>query len=115
MIQKTICEYRFGEFSLDTGRRVLLKNDKPVPLTPKAFDTLLVLVRENGRVVEKEDLLKEVWPDTFVGEATLAQNVFTLRNALGEAEGGKSYIETVPRRGSRFASPVREVTEGGAP
>jgi Tol biopolymer transport system component/DNA-binding winged helix-turn-helix (wHTH) protein len=84
-----------------------------VRLTPKELDTLSALVRGAGRLMSKEELLKEIWPDTFVGEATLAQNVFTLRRALGEAEGGKSYIETVPRRGYRFAAAVREVREGG--
>jgi eukaryotic-like serine/threonine-protein kinase len=111
MIQKTVCEYRFGEFSLDKARRVLLKNDEPVPLTPKAFDTLLVLVREHGHVVEKEELLKEVWPDTFVGEATLAQNIFTLRKALGQKNGSNPFIETVPRHGYRFTADVTSVAE----
>ncbi len=111
MIRKTGCEYRFGEFLLDTARRVLLKNDAPVPLTPKAFDTLLVLVRENGHVVEKEELLKEVWPETFVGEATLAQNIFTLRKALGQKNGSNQFIETIPRHGYRFTADVIAVTK----
>jgi eukaryotic-like serine/threonine-protein kinase len=102
-------QYKFGEFLLDPARRVLLRNDAPVPLTPKAFDTLWVLVRENGRVVEKEELLKEIWPDTFVGEATLAQNVFTLRKALGQKDGPNQFIETVPRHGYRFTADVTTV------
>ena len=103
--------YKFGEFVLDPARRVLLKNGTPIPLTPKAFDTLWILVRENGRVVEKEELLKEIWPDTFVGEATLAQNVFTLRKALGEKDGPTQFIETVPRHGYRFIADVTTVIE----
>lgn len=109
MSQQTTYQYRFGEFSLDPARRVLLRNDAPIPLTPKAFDTLLVLVRENGHVVEKAELLKEIWPDTFVGEATLAQNVFTLRKALGQKNGGSQFIETVPRHGYRFTADVTAV------
>ena len=104
--------YRFDPFLLDVSERLLLREDQPVHLTPKEFETLLALVRGGGRVIRKEELLKEIWPDTFVGEATLAQNVFTLRKALGEAEGGKPFIETVPRRGYRFAVRVTEWREG---
>ena len=104
--------YEFDRFVLDASERVLLREGEPVRLTPKEFETLLALVRGGGRIMPKEELLKEIWPDTFVGEATLAQNVFTLRRALGEAEGGKSYIETIPRRGYRFAVKVTERLEG---
>jgi Tol biopolymer transport system component/DNA-binding winged helix-turn-helix (wHTH) protein len=105
--------YEFGLYRLDASERQLWRGSEAVHLTPKELDTLSALVRGAGRLMSKEELLKEIWPDTFVGEATLAQNVFTLRKALGEAEGGKSYIETVPRRGYRFAAAVREVREGG--
>ena len=105
--------YEFGPYRLDDSERQLWRGSEAVRLTPKELDTLSALVRGAGRLMSKEELLKEIWPDTFVGEATLAQNVFTLRRALGEAEGGKSYIETVPRRGYRFAAAVREVREGG--
>ncbi|HYY97925.1 MAG TPA: transcriptional regulator, partial [Pyrinomonadaceae bacterium] len=104
--------YEFGPYRLDASGRQLWRGAEAVHLTPKELDTLSALVRGAGRLMSKEELLKEIWPDTFVGEATLAQNVFTLRRALGEAEGGKSYIETAPRRGYRFAAPVREVREG---
>jgi Tol biopolymer transport system component/DNA-binding winged helix-turn-helix (wHTH) protein len=103
--------YEFGPLLLDVSERVLSRGEEAVHLTPKEFDTLVALVRGAGRVMSKEELLKEIWPDTFVGEATLAQNVFTLRKALGEAEGGKPYIETVPRRGYKFAAKVRERRE----
>ncbi|HEX8502559.1 MAG TPA: winged helix-turn-helix domain-containing protein [Pyrinomonadaceae bacterium] len=103
--------FEFDPFVLDASERVLLRRGEPVHLTPKEFDTLLALVRGAGRVMSKEELLKEIWPDTFVGEATLAQNVFTLRRALGEAEGGRPFIETVPRRGYRFAVKVTERRE----
>ena len=105
--------YEFDRFTLDASERVLLRDKKPVRLTPKEFETLLALVRGAGRVIRKEELLKEIWPDTFVGEATLAQNVFTLRKALGEPEGGGAFVETVPRRGYRFAVEIRETREGG--
>jgi Tol biopolymer transport system component/DNA-binding winged helix-turn-helix (wHTH) protein len=102
--------YEFGPFRLDTGEHVLTRNGALVPLTPKALDTLIALVRRGGHVMEKDELLKEVWPDTFVEEATLAQNVFTLRKALGNGQGdGLKYIETIPRRGYRFIAPVREL------
>jgi Tol biopolymer transport system component/DNA-binding winged helix-turn-helix (wHTH) protein len=104
--------YEFEAYTLDAEERVLRRGEEPVHLTPKEFETLLALVRGAGRVKGKEELLKEIWPDTFVGEATLAQNVFTLRKALGEAEGGRAYIETVPRRGYRFAVKVSARVEG---
>lgn len=106
--------YDFDRFTLDASERLLLRDGQPVRLTPKEFETLLTLVRGAGRVMPKEELLKEIWPDTFVGEATLAQNVFTLRKALGEPEGGGAFVETVPRRGYRFAVEVRERREGTA-
>src|SRR5215210_2351604 len=99
--------YEFGEFLLDETERCLLRKGTPVSLTPKAFDTLLVLVKRGGHVVEKDEMLKEVWPDTFVEEATLAQNIFTLRKALGQAKEGDLYIETVPKRGYRFVADVK--------
>src|ERR1044072_5966264 len=105
----TSSSYRFGDFQLDTATRILKRDGAPVPLTPKAFDTLVALVTRGGAVVEKEDLLKEVWPDTFVEEATLAQNIFTLRRVLGRE--GSRYIETVPKRGYRFVGDV-EAVEG---
>jgi Tol biopolymer transport system component/DNA-binding winged helix-turn-helix (wHTH) protein len=99
--------YEFDEFCLDPRRRVLLRGGDPVPLTPKAFDTLLVLVCRSGHVVAKDALLREVWPDTFVEEATLAQNVFTLRRALGQGRTDQQFIETVPKYGYRFVADVR--------
>jgi DNA-binding winged helix-turn-helix (wHTH) protein/tetratricopeptide (TPR) repeat protein len=105
--------YGFGPFRLDMREHVLLRDGKAVPLTPKAFDTLLVLVRNHGRTVEKDELLKEVWPETFVEEATLAQNIFTLRKALGGSEG-EQYVQTIPKRGYRFVATVTQVMDGSA-
>lgn len=102
--------YEFGSFRLSLTDRILVRDGELVPLTPKAFETLLVLVQNSGHVVEKEELLKTVWPDTFVEEATLAQNIFTLRKALGKGEkDGPTYIETVPKRGYRFVAQVKEL------
>ncbi|HEX8773911.1 MAG TPA: winged helix-turn-helix domain-containing protein [Pyrinomonadaceae bacterium] len=106
--------YEFGEFRLDAAERCLLRAGEPVALTPKAFDTLLLLVSRSGHIVEKDELLKEVWPDAFVEEATVAQNIFTLRKALGQGQSGNRFIETVPKRGYRFVASVREVREGDA-
>jgi Tol biopolymer transport system component/DNA-binding winged helix-turn-helix (wHTH) protein len=107
--------YEFGDFCLDINRRVLLRRQDgdPVPLTPKAFETLLMLVRRSGRIVEKKELLEAIWPDTFVEEATLAQNVFTLRKALGHGRPDHQYIETVPKYGYRFVADVRELRGEG--
>ena len=99
--------YAFGPFYLDTRQRSLMREGVPVPLTPKVFDTLLLLIENNDRVVEKGELMQAIWPDSFVEERNLAQNVFTLRKALGEDK----YIETVPKRGYRFAADVRQVVD----
>jgi DNA-binding winged helix-turn-helix (wHTH) protein/pimeloyl-ACP methyl ester carboxylesterase len=104
--------YAFGAFRLDAGERVLFDERGVVPLTPKAFDTLLALVENSGHVIGKEELMRKVWPDSFVEENNLAQNISALRKALGEEAGGQKYIETVPKRGYRFAADVREETEG---
>ena len=93
--------YGFGQFSIDASERVLLRNGQPVPLTPKAFDLLLALVESKGHLVEKDELMRKLWPDTFVEETNLSNNISLLRKAL-TAEGAHQYIETVPRRGYRF-------------
>lgn len=98
--------YDFGPFRLDLKARMLLKDGVYVPLTPKALETLAVLIENNGRIVDKEELLRLVWPETFIEEATLAKTVSLLRKALGE-EDRRHYINTVPKRGYRFAIDVR--------
>jgi DNA-binding winged helix-turn-helix (wHTH) protein len=102
--------YRFGPFEIDLQQRLLLRTGHSVPITPKAFDTLAVLVARPGRVLEKAELLKLVWRDTFVEENNLTQNISALRKVLGEEE----YIATVPRRGYRFTMDVEEVAAPGA-
>jgi DNA-binding winged helix-turn-helix (wHTH) protein/Tol biopolymer transport system component len=103
--------YKFGDFRLDPGRRLLWKQDQPIQLQPKAFDTLLVLVQHNDRVVTKDELMKLVWPDAFVEESNLTQNIFVLRKTLGETAGAHRFIVTVPGRGYRFAEMVRTIGE----
>src|SRR5262249_37111672 len=99
--------FEFGLFRLDVAERVLTKSRQVVPLTPKVFDTLVFLVTNNGRVVEKEELLHAVWRDTFVEEGVLAVNVAAIRKVLSDGDEGSTYIETVPRRGYRFIGNVQ--------
>src|SRR5438876_3496868 len=100
--------HRFGEFTVDGDQKVLLRNDSPLPLAPKVFDTLLILVDNGGRIVEKEELMNRLWPDTFVEEANLTFNIQQLRKALGDNARRPRFIETVARRGYRFIAEVRE-------
>jgi DNA-binding winged helix-turn-helix (wHTH) protein/tetratricopeptide (TPR) repeat protein len=103
--------YRFKSFRLDVEERQLVHNNSPVPLTPKAFDVLAVLVERSGHLVEKDELLKLVWADSFVEEANVARIVHTLRRVLGEDENGNKFIETVAKKGYRFVAKVTEVSE----
>jgi DNA-binding winged helix-turn-helix (wHTH) protein/Tfp pilus assembly protein PilF len=100
--------YEFGPFLLDPGERRLQRNGELVPLTPKAFDLLLAMVEQPGRLIEKEVLLRNVWPDTFIEEHNLADNISRLRKALREDQKGQKLIETVPKRGYRFVAEVRK-------
>jgi len=101
--------YEFGPFRLDTAEQLLLRDGKPVSLTPKAFEMLVALVERSGHLVEKEELMKVVWADAFVEESNLTNNVSALRKLLGQGKGGENYIETVPKRGYRFTAPVTEL------
>jgi DNA-binding winged helix-turn-helix (wHTH) protein/Tol biopolymer transport system component len=98
--------YEFGSFRVDAEERQLLRDGEPQALTRKAFDTLLVLVRNSGRVLEKDEFMKQVWPDTFVEEANLANNISLLRKVLGESSRNP-FIQTVPGRGYRFVASVQ--------
>jgi len=109
MIKESKHFYEFGPFRLDPDKRVLLRDNQPVPLQPKAFETLLVLIKNSETVVLKDELMKSVWPGTFVEESNLAQNIFVLRKTLGEATGEHRYIVTVPGRGYRLTEKVRFV------
>jgi Tol biopolymer transport system component/DNA-binding winged helix-turn-helix (wHTH) protein len=99
--------YEFGAWRLDPLARVLSLQDRPIALAPKSFDLLMLMVQRRGRVVERHELMRELWPDTIVEEANLTFQVSTLRKALGE--NGSRWIETVPKHGYRFMAPVREV------
>src|SRR5215813_12362017 len=94
--------YEFGELRLDANERQLMRGNLKIPLAPKVFDTLVVLVENSGRLLEKDELISTLWPDTFVEEATLARNISDLRKALGETGVDPRMIETVPKRGYRF-------------
>src|SRR5512137_697982 len=99
----------FGSFRIDPEQRLLLRHQQPVPLSPKAFELLLVLAQRSGQVVLKDELMSLLWPDTFVEESNLGQHVFQLRKALGERAQSPAYIVTVPGRGYRFAQKVRSI------
>ncbi len=96
----------FGPFRLSGEPAELFHGEEPLALTPKAIDTLRVLVESDGRIVTREELMERVWPEAFVEEAVLTQNVYTLRKVLAEIDPDGSYIETIPRRGYRFLAPV---------
>jgi len=102
--------YSFENFTLDTSRRILLRGEEAVPLTPRIFDTLVYLVEHHDRMVTKEELLRTIWPNVFVEENNLTQSVSALRRVLGESKGEKRFIVTVAGHGYRFVTPVRAST-----
>ncbi len=104
--------YRFGSFSVDLDRDEVLAGDRPVALPRKNFEVLRELVRAEGRLVQRDDLVRSVWPDTVVEEATIRQNIYTLRTMLREVDGGREYVETVPKAGYRLAVPVERLDAG---
>ena len=103
-----IVEYLFGPFRLDVASMQVSRGDEVVNLTPKAFDTLLVLIRNRHRLVRKDELMSAVWADSFVSEDSLTQNITALRRALGDDSHQPEYISTIPRRGYRFIAPLVE-------
>src|SRR5215467_3778821 len=116
MATSTRQAYGFGVFRLDPAERILLREGEPVALTPKVFDTLVLMVENSGRLITKDEFMKRVWSDAFVEDAALAQTISQLRKALGDSE----IIETVPKKGYRFLGSVRTVeaapqTRGSGP
>src|SRR3984893_3897315 len=109
MTVRELDNYEFGEFHVNTKKRLLLRNGDSVALTPKVFDTLLYLLQHQGEVVEKSALMRAIWPDTAVEENNLSQNISCLRRILGEHRGANLYIATVPGRGYRFTAAVEAV------
>jgi Tol biopolymer transport system component/DNA-binding winged helix-turn-helix (wHTH) protein len=105
MTGQNVEQYEFGEFTLNTRERTLSRNGVFVPLPPKVFDTLATLVSRQGSIVTKRELMEAVWPDSFVEESNLSQNIYMLRRVLGNGHGGRDIIENVPRRGYRFNAP----------
>lgn len=107
--------FEFDQFRLDVSERLLLRDGQPVPLTPKVFDTLLLLVENAGRLVSKNELMSRLWPDSFVEEGALTRNISDLRKALGENATGRKFIETVPKHGYRFVAEVWVRSENALP
>ncbi len=105
--------YEFDSYRLDTAGRLLLKRGERITIPPKAFDILAALIESRGRVLGREELMQIIWPDTFVEQANLAVTISLARKALGTRPDGGQYIETMPRRGYRFAVPVKEVSDAG--
>ncbi|MBC7929494.1 MAG: winged helix-turn-helix domain-containing protein [Rubrivivax sp.] len=114
MNAEALTSFEFGPFRLDFSERLLLRDGKVVPLAPRVLETLVILVESGGRIVEKDELMRRLWPDSFVEESSLAQNIFQLRKALEGGTTGRQYVETIPKRGYRFAAGVRELRDGGA-
>lgn len=109
MAQQTPLGYEFGPFRLSLTEHLLYQGPQVVPLKPKVFDTLLLLVESHGRVMSKDELMQVLWPDSFVEENSLTQNISLLRRALGGATNGRQYVETIPKRGYRFVAEVHEL------
>ncbi|MEW6207831.1 MAG: winged helix-turn-helix domain-containing protein [Acidobacteriota bacterium] len=106
-----ISQYEFGPFRIDPNKRVLLRNGEIIPLTPKCFDTLMALVENSGKLVDKDELIERVWPDAFVEESGLTRNISVLRKVLGDDLHEHRYIVTVPGKGYRFVAPVSQIAD----
>jgi DNA-binding winged helix-turn-helix (wHTH) protein/Tol biopolymer transport system component len=113
-VSKPVRFYEFERFRIDTKRRLLMRDGGPIPIKARALDTLVLLVQHAGRLLEKEELMNRLWPDTAVEEANLTQNVFEVRKALGEVPGEQRFIATVARRGYRFVADVRAIGDEGS-
>src|SRR5208337_541182 len=114
MEEKTQHLYGFGPFRLDPKECLLILDGRPVPIPPKAFEALLFLVENAGHLVDKDELMRRLWPDTFVEDGNVAKHVSLLRKILSEATNGREYIETIPKRGYRFVAEVRDLANPGA-
>ncbi len=107
--------FRFGNFRLYPSEHLLLRDETPLPLAPKAFDILVLLVQNSGHLVKRDTLMEAIWPDSFVEETNITVNISLLRKTLGNAADGQPYIETVPRKGYRFNGGVTECEEADEP
>jgi DNA-binding winged helix-turn-helix (wHTH) protein/tetratricopeptide (TPR) repeat protein len=106
--------YEFGDFRLNPTEQLLQRQGRPIPLMPKVFETLVILVQSDGRLIDKEEFIEKLWPGVFVEDVALARNISELRRVLGNGNGGSQTIQTVPKRGYRFVVPVK-VVNGTAP
>src|SRR5579863_7454109 len=104
--------YEFGRFRLDPDAHLLLSGDQIIALEPKAVEVLLILVEKRGDLVARQELMSAVWPDTFVEDSNLSSNISILRRQLGVTGDGGDYIQTIPKRGYRFAAAVKQVQDG---
>ena len=107
--------FEFGPYRIDLEQRLLQRGNDVIPLAPKVLETLIVLVENGGRVLEKEYLVKRIWPDTFVEDGSLTRNISTLRKALGHGPDDEKYIATVPKRGYRFSATITKVPDNKVP
>src|SRR6516225_821227 len=107
MSLKTGSFYEFGEFRLEPAEQLLTRQGRALPLPPKAFELLVLLVENGGRLLSKDQIMQTVWPGSVVEEANLTVTISMIRKALGDRESGSQHIETVPKKGYRFVSPVR--------
>ncbi len=105
--------FQIGEFFLDPANRVLRYGEAAVSLSPKAFDALVYLVRNPGRLLTRDELMQALWPDSYVEEGNLSVHIFQVRRALGTAADGRAYIQTVPKKGYRFNGEVKVVDRAG--
>ena len=112
MFGQSYTSYEFGPFRVDTRERQLIRNGEVVPLRPKVFDILLMLVQNSGHILTKDDVMNHVWSDTAVEEGNISRTISTLRNALGEQPHEHRYIETIPWRGYRFVANVKKIRSG---
>src|SRR5271165_6674991 len=110
-----VVSYSFGPFRLCPAEHLLLRGDTPVPLAPKAFELLSMLAAQHGHLITRDELMKAIWPDSFVEEINLTVNISLLRKVLGEQPDGRAYIATVPKRGYRFDAPVVENSPSAQP
>src|SRR6476620_926965 len=113
MSPETKVLYEFGRFRCDPAEHLLFCKGKAVSLAPKAFEILIILIKSNGRLLTKDEMMQKVWPDTFVEDANLTINISALRKLLGDSTGDQQYIETVPKRGYRFIVPVKQFHDDG--
>jgi Tol biopolymer transport system component/DNA-binding winged helix-turn-helix (wHTH) protein len=113
MARQGKCLFEFGPFRLIPAEDLLLRDGQPVPLPPKAFEVLELLVENHGHLMDKDELMKRLWPDSFVEEANLAKYIFTLREVLGDDRNGSKFIKTLPKRGYRFVAAVQVIDPSG--